>query len=142
MRKGKISKIIKNSEDIKENLEKIQELNGEKISSFQDYFKAYQEDKEKNGFPLNARNFEEKLDKAAASVQDVDTAKNWYEIAKELDSLDLDSSKLETLSVKSAILILENAYDNLAQNAENKAEEKIDEQEQQQTHRQIQQQRR
>lgn len=141
MRQGKISKIIKNSEDIKENLETIAALDDKKISSFQDYFKAYQEDKEKNGFPLNARNFEEKLDKAVASVQDVDTAKNWYEIAKELDCLDLDcldldSSKLQSLSAKSAILILETAYDNLMQ------EEKIDEQEQQESHRQIQQQRR
>lgn len=128
MKQGKISNIIKNSENIKETLEKIQELDGSKIEKFEDYYKAYQADKLNHGFPLNAWHFEGKLAVAGATLQDVETASNWYELSKELSTLTIDSSKINSLTVKSAVLIIEQAWQNLTQDGNEKESQKNDEQ--------------
>lgn len=115
-----------------ENLSKVYELSdGSKIQNFEDFYKGYIQDQEKNGFPLNIKN----LVTAEFSSEDHETLSDFWNICKELDELKNDGlfepEKLESMSYKTAFEIVSTAYKNLNQEKSSSNDEDEDQEQRQ-----------
>lgn len=124
-----ISSLVKSFDKIEKLEDKIEAAGNipRAIETFEEYHEAY-----KSGYPYNAKNFAEF---AAKNQKDKETLEIWSLLSQDIEELKakelIKPDKLEKLSIKSALEIVESAWLSLDQHAREELEE--DEEEQKQT---------
>lgn len=124
-----ISSLVKSFDKIEKLEDRIEAAGNipRAIETFEEYYEAY-----KTGYPYDAKNFAEF---AAKNQKDKETLEIWSLLSQDIEELKtkefVKPDKLEKLSIKSALEIVEKAWLSLDQHAREELEE--DEEEQKQT---------
>jgi len=85
------------------------------IDSFDAFYEAYKIDREVEGFPVAAQH----LYKQATNIEDKETLCEWWSVSHSLEELEnkgfIKPQDLDGITLKGALAILEQAWDNLTQ---------------------------